>query len=107
MKLCFKHKQTVGKLLRQILDANIIGGRCPHSIICVVIFIVVRTFKPIRKLSLKDISEKVDIAVNTSTHCLHNLLQHKTTLMSFFEHQDTAEKFKTLCKSLQNKSPIN
>ena len=52
-----------------IASKNLLGGRSPHSIAAVVLFLACAT-RTERNLSLKDVSEAVGIAPNTSGHCL-------------------------------------
>jgi transcription initiation factor TFIIIB Brf1 subunit/transcription initiation factor TFIIB len=56
-----------------IRKMNMMGGRSPHSVVALVLYVALRVVEPSRKTPLKHISVAVGIASNTSGHCLEIL----------------------------------
>ena len=65
------------KLMRVIREQKLLGGRCPHSIVSAVIFIIGTLFvgKEPRRF-LKEIADHIHIAPNTIAACITILLPH-------------------------------
>jgi len=59
----------------KIMKSNILGGRNPHSIISVVLFLLVRLYLPKMEMSLKKICNHLQISLNTSQHCLQRVVK--------------------------------
>jgi len=96
-RFTFQQKRKAKELATLIQDMNILGGRSPHSIVAVVLYIVCSMYE--MSFSLKDVSEQVDIAVNTSGHCLDIVCcKAKDRILEIFDSKD---RFKQLCKSIK------
>ena len=95
--LIFQRKQRIKTLIKYIMAHNLVGGRCPHSILCVCLFVDYHVSTPIKHVILGEISQKMEIAVNTSSHCMIHLMKNQQKMLDFYTKKDERERFLRLC----------
>ena len=96
--LVFVRKKRIKRLIEFIMVNNLVGGRCPHSILCVCLYVDYQVSKPLKQILLGEISQKMEIAVNTSSHCMIHLMKNKERMLQYYTQKDERERFLSLCE---------